>query len=118
MSHGIFRYGEWAQLGCMDLVAPGHVGSWFPDWGLNLPPLHCKVDSQQVDHPGKSLFQILDLECTDRSWVCRAAVVCLVAWRVMVCLIFCKSESLGAPWKTMQAERVSLVCTGPTWKRI
>ena len=74
MSHGIFRYGEWAQLGCTGLVAPGHVGSWFPDWGSNLLPLHCKVESQQVDHPGKPLFQVLDLECTDRSWVCRAAL--------------------------------------------
>ena len=52
MSHGIFRYGEWAQLGCTGLVALGHVGSWFPDWGSNLLPLHCKVDSQQVDTQG------------------------------------------------------------------
>ena len=27
------------------LVAPQHVGSYFPDQGLNLCPLHWKVDS-------------------------------------------------------------------------
>ena len=34
-----------ADLAPSDLVAPRHVGSQFPHWGLNLHTLHWKVDS-------------------------------------------------------------------------
>ena len=43
------------QLWHMGLVAPWHVGSQFPDQGLNLRPLHCKVDSLPLDHQGSPL---------------------------------------------------------------
>ena len=34
------------------LVAPQHVGSWFPSEGSNLCPLHWKADSLPLDHQG------------------------------------------------------------------
>ena len=44
---------------CAGLVAPGHVGFFFPDHGLNPCPPYCKADSQPLDHQGspqQSLF--------------------------------------------------------------
>ena len=39
------------------LAAPWHVGSYFPDQGLNPRPLHCKVYSLPLDRQGSpSLF--------------------------------------------------------------
>ena len=32
-----------------------HVGSWFPNQGLNLHPLHYKADSQALNHQGSLL---------------------------------------------------------------
>ena len=47
--------GEQAQqLWCLGLIAPRHVGSQFPDQGLNLHPLHWKVDSFTTGPPEKS----------------------------------------------------------------
>ena len=44
-----------------DLVAPRHEGSSFPHQGLNLCPLHCKVDSWPLDHQGSpDLYFFLD----------------------------------------------------------
>ena len=36
----------------MGLVAPQHMGSLFPDQGLNPHPLHWKADSLPLDHQG------------------------------------------------------------------
>ena len=37
-----------AQLWCRGSIALWPVGSYFPDQGSNLHPLHCKVDSQAL----------------------------------------------------------------------
>ena len=36
--------------GCGGQAAQGHAGPQFPDQGWNLCPLHCKADSQSLDH--------------------------------------------------------------------
>ena len=36
------------------------VGSLFPDQGCNPSPLHCKMDSQPLDHQGSPLSQDLN----------------------------------------------------------
>ena len=46
----------------MDLVAPWHVVGILPDQELNLCPMHCKVDSQPLDHQG-SLRKMSDFTC-------------------------------------------------------
>ena len=40
-------------LWLVGLDAPQHVGSWFPDQGSNLLPLHCKADSYPLDYQGR-----------------------------------------------------------------
>ena len=42
----------------MGLAALWHVGSKFPDQGSNLRPLHCKENSEPLDHQG-SPFQVI-----------------------------------------------------------
>ena len=50
----LFIFGcTWFQLWHVGLVAPQHVGSQFPDQGLNLHSLHWKADSQLLDHQGR-----------------------------------------------------------------
>ena len=73
---------KWAsvQLWRADLVAPRHVGSQFPNQGLNPCPLHWKADSQSQD-PGMSQPQLLkpslylnsqcQAEILQQSWVTR-----------------------------------------------
>ena len=44
--HGLSSCSMWnQQLWCMGLVAPQHMGSQFPNWGLNPHPLHWKTKS-------------------------------------------------------------------------
>ena len=47
------------QLWRVGLVAPQHVGSQFPDKGLNPHPLHWKADSLPLDHQGSPFFLII-----------------------------------------------------------
>ena len=50
------------QLGLAGLVAPQHMGSQFPDQGLNLCPLHWKMNSQPLDHQGSlCLLFLIDI---------------------------------------------------------
>ena len=51
---GIFPYAHRLVVvcRCAGLVAPGHVGPFFPDHGLNPRPPYCKADSQPLDHQG------------------------------------------------------------------
>ena len=41
------------------LVALWHVGSQFPDQGLNLCPQCCKADSYPLDHQGRPPNSVL-----------------------------------------------------------
>ena len=36
----------------MGLVGAQHVGSWLPDQGSNPHPVHCREDSQLLNHQG------------------------------------------------------------------
>ena len=51
-ARGLCICGAWAQLSRAGLAAPRHVVSQFPDQGSNQRPLHCKMDSQPLDHQG------------------------------------------------------------------
>ena len=52
----LFRHaGSFIEVHILSLVAVltlRHVGSEFPDQGSNPRPLHCKVNSQPLDHQG------------------------------------------------------------------
>ena len=54
------KHGLWFWL--TGLAALQHVGPWFPDQGLNPRPLHCKPDSQPLDHQGSPLFFLIALD--------------------------------------------------------
>ena len=47
------------QLGLAGLVALQHMGPQFPDQGLNLCPLHWKMNSQPLNHQGSSYLLFL-----------------------------------------------------------
>ena len=46
---------------CMGLVAPLHVGSWFPNRGSNPWPLHWQADSYPLRHQGSPPCFLLSL---------------------------------------------------------
>ena len=51
----------------MGLVAPGHVGSWFPDQGSNPRPLHWKADSSPLGHQGSPVLEFFPARCQGPS---------------------------------------------------
>ena len=58
--------GTWAlQLWHVGSVAPWHVGSQFPDQGLNSCPLHWQADFQPLDHRGNSRKRDIALNFPD-----------------------------------------------------
>ena len=60
---------QWLQL--EGLVALGHEGSSFPDQGLGQRSLHCKTDSQPLDHRevllGGFILANVDITSSGRS---------------------------------------------------
>ena len=53
------RHLGFLQLRSKDLVALKHVGSQFPEQGLNMCPLHWQVDSYPLDHQGRPSIYFL-----------------------------------------------------------
>ena len=70
---------------CWVLVALWHVASEFPDQGLNPSPVHCKAESQSLDHQGSpslSAFDTTDAEGTSQKATRRynSAALPFTAW--------------------------------------
>ena len=66
-----FSYGGQAleHTGYVGFVTPLHVGSYFPDQGSNLHLLHCKEESQWLNHQ-ESPLKYLILIASKYSSVC------------------------------------------------
>ena len=85
------KHGLWFWL--TGLAALQHVGPWFPDQGLNPRPLHCKPDSQPLDHQGSPLFFLIALD--------KYTFICL--WSLTAELFFCLFCSLVPPQRLAQS---------------
>ena len=71
-----------SSWGVRGLVAPWHVGSYFPDQGSNPRSLHWKADSSPLDHrgsplPWRSVWGSCATSPQSRSW---AGLSCLDSW--------------------------------------